>query len=75
MGVLSHLLVADPSEAEAVLASDDPSRTWAGFFYRGLDRIKLATLWAIAETGSASERLEQRLDEICTIPEGEQSVG
>jgi hypothetical protein len=45
MGILNHLLIALPSEADAVAACDDPSRTWDGFFFRGLDRIKLATLW------------------------------
>lgn len=39
---------------------------------RGLDRIKLATLWALVEAGSAEDTLEQRLDEIRTIPEGDQ---
>jgi hypothetical protein len=72
MGVLNHLLVADASEADAVAASDEPSQTWDGFFCRGLDRIKLATLWALVEAGSADDRLEQRLDEIRTIPEGDQ---
>jgi hypothetical protein len=71
MGVLNHLLVAYPSEAEAIAASDEPSQTWDGFFCRGLDRIKLATLWALVETGSADDRLEQRLDQIRTIPEGD----
>ena len=71
MGVLNHLLIAHPSEVDAVAASDEPSQTWDGFFCRGLDRIKLATLWALVETGSADDRLEQRLDQIRTIPEGD----
>ena len=71
MGVLNHLLIAHASEADAVAASDEPSRTWDGFFCRGLHRIKLATLWALVETGSVDDRLEQRLDQIRTIPEGD----
>jgi len=71
MGVLNHLLVADVSEAHAVAATDEPLQTWAGFFCRGLDRIKLATLWALVEGGSPDDRLEQRLDAIRTIPEGD----
>jgi len=71
MGVLNHLLVADASEADALLASDEPSKTWDGFFCRGLDRIKLATLWALVEAGSADNRLEQRLDAIRTISAGD----
>jgi hypothetical protein len=70
MGVLNHLLIANPSEAGAVAASDEPSQTWDGFFCRGLDRIKLATLWALVETGSPHHQLEQRLDQIRTIPHG-----
>lgn len=72
MGVLNQLLVADASEADAVAASDEPSQTWDGFFCRGLDRLKLATLWALVEAGSADDRFEQRLDEIRTIPKGDQ---
>lgn len=72
MGVLNHLLVANPSDAHAVAASDEPSLSWDGFFCRGLDRIKLATLWALVEAGTADDRFDQRLDEIRTIPEGDQ---
>ena len=31
MGVLSELIVADLDEAEAVAASDEPTRDWDGF--------------------------------------------
>lgn len=72
MGVLNHLLIADASEAGAAAASDEPSQTWDGFLCHGLDRIKLATLWALAEAGSSEDRFEQRLDSIQTIPEGDQ---
>jgi hypothetical protein len=71
MGVISTLLVARPNEAEAVLASDEPSRTWDGFSYRGLDRIKLATLWALVESNFDNDRLNDRLDQIRTIPQGD----
>src|SRR5579885_3546191 len=67
VGVSNHLLIADASPAGAVLASEEPSQSWNGFFCQGLDRIKLATLWALIETGSADDRLEQRLDAIQTI--------
>jgi hypothetical protein len=72
MGILNHLLVAHASEADAVAVSDEPSQTWDGFFCRGLDRIKLATLWALVESGSPDDRLEERLDQVRTIPEGDQ---
>jgi hypothetical protein len=72
MGILNHVLIAGPSEAEAVLASDEPSQTWDGFFFRGLDSIKLTTLWALVETGSADDRFQDRLDQIRTIDKGKQ---
>jgi len=72
MGVLNHLLVADAAEADAIAVSNEPSQNWDGFFCKGLDRIKLATLWALIEAGSADDKLEQRLVAIRTIPEGDQ---
>ncbi len=72
MGMVSQVLIASPSEADAVAASDEPSQTWDGFTYRGLDRIKLATLWALVESGSVNNRIDERLDQIRTIPEGDQ---
>jgi hypothetical protein len=72
MGVLNHLLVADACEADAVAAADESSQHWDGFFCRGLDRLKLTTLWALVEGSAADDRLEQRLDEIRTIPDGDQ---
>ena len=72
MGVLNYLLIGHASEADAIAASDEPSQTWDGFGFRGLDPIKLATLWALVETGSPDDRLEQRLDQVRTIPEGDQ---
>ncbi len=72
MGVIIHLLVADASEAESVAASDEPSQDWDGFTFRGLDRVKLVTLRALVEAGSADSRLEERLSAIRTIPEGDQ---
>ncbi|QVL29914.1 hypothetical protein KIH39_13650 [Telmatocola sphagniphila] len=55
-----------------VASSAEPETTWDSFFCRGLDRLKLATLWALAEAGSEDDRLEQRLDAIRTIPNGDQ---
>jgi hypothetical protein len=71
MGVLNHLLVAHASEADVAAGSDEPHLTWDGFFCRGLDRIKLATLWALVESGSADDHLGARLDQIRTTPEGD----
>lgn len=72
MGVINQLLIAHASEAEAALASDDPSRQWDGFYCQGLDNIKLITLWTLIETGSADDRFEERLDQVRTLSSGEQ---
>jgi hypothetical protein len=71
MGIVNILLVAHPREAVAVAESDEPSRKWDGLCYRGLDRIKLATLWALIEIGAADDKLGERLEQILTIPAGE----
>jgi hypothetical protein len=47
MGVLSELVVADESDAEAIAASDNPTRDWDGISWKTIDAIKLSTLWAI----------------------------
>jgi hypothetical protein len=71
MGITNILLVADSAEAAAVAQSEDPSQAWDGLSYRGLDRIELATLWALVESGSADDRFDERLEQIVTVPEGE----
>lgn len=72
MGVSNHLLTADSSEAEAIAGHDDPSRNWEGFYYQGLDSIKLAMLCALLESGSVEGQYEARMEAIRTIAAGEQ---
>jgi hypothetical protein len=72
MGVLSHLLIADVTEASTVASSDEPADTWRGFFCRGIDSIKLAALWAVVECGSADDRLDERLGAIRTLSNSDQ---
>jgi len=72
MGVLNYLMVADFADAEAIASSSDPPQKWDGFFCHGLDRIPLATLWALVDSGLADDGLEQRLDAIKTITKGDQ---
>ncbi|OAI53151.1 hypothetical protein AYO47_01010 [Planctomyces sp. SCGC AG-212-M04] len=67
MGVSSELVVADSAEAESVTDSDEPSGSWEGFAFAGLDRIKLTTLAAILEQGEAYESLDSRLDAISVV--------
>jgi hypothetical protein len=68
MGVLSELVAASESEAQAVLESDGPSQNWPGIVCKGLDQIKFASLWVIlsGETVRA-EGIVQRLNQIEVI--------
>jgi hypothetical protein len=67
MGVRSELVVAGASEADAIAAVDEPTSTWEGFSYTGLDVIKLMTLWALLESDSPNNRFEERLDSVNCI--------
>lgn len=71
MGVISCLLVADASEAQAVRDHDDPAQAWNGVVFRGLDRIKLVALWALVEGNSTEDRFEQRMEMVRTFPESD----
>lgn len=41
MGVLTDLVIADPSEAERIGSSDCPSKDFGGLDARGIDPVKL----------------------------------
>jgi hypothetical protein len=47
MGVLTDLVVADESEADAVAASGDPLQRWPGIDAKGIDQVTLGKLLAI----------------------------
>src|SRR5262245_34533187 len=49
MGVLSELIIADRSEAQAVAAAESPTQTWQGFGWKVLDPVNCGSLWAILE--------------------------
>jgi hypothetical protein len=46
-GVTTDLLVADPRDATAVAEATAPRARWAGIDARGVDQVKLGTLWAL----------------------------
>jgi hypothetical protein len=71
MGVQSELVIADRSEAEAVAVSDEPSRSWNGFAFGGLDHVQLIPLWALIESGSADNDLDARIDAVPVIPDSD----
>ena len=68
MGVLSELVAASKSEAQAILEADGASETWPGISCKSLDQIKFASLWVVlsGETVRA-ESLVQRLNQIEVI--------
>jgi hypothetical protein len=47
MGVLTDWVIANKSEAEAVGKSIVPIKKWPGIDAKGIDQVKLATLWGI----------------------------
>jgi hypothetical protein len=62
MGLMSHLLIADASDANAMAASDDPIADREGFSFQGLDNIWLCTLLSLLESGSADHDFDKYLD-------------
>ena len=71
MSVLAELVVADASEADAILASDQPTRDWEGFGFKGLDNVKLVQLWALMESGDPGDRFEERLKALTSRSKGD----
>jgi hypothetical protein len=46
-GVLTELVIADEGEARRVAEDAAPSRRWPGVDAKGLDQVKLSTLWSL----------------------------
>ena len=67
MSVIAQLVVADPSEAETVLKSDDPANSWPGFGYKGLDNVRPISLWSLIESTSPDDRFQDRLETVRVI--------
>ncbi len=67
MSVIAQLVVADPSEAETVLGSDDPTNSWAGVGYKGLDNVRPISLWSLIESTSPDDRFQDRLETVRVI--------
>ena len=51
MGIITDFLLAQPSDATAVLEEAAPAQRWRGFETKSIDPIKLSTLAAILEHG------------------------
>jgi hypothetical protein len=67
MSAIAQLVVANPSDAKVLLDSEDPLESWDGFTYTGLDRVRLITLWALAESASPDDQFDERLDAVRVI--------
>jgi hypothetical protein len=50
MGVLSDMVIADKSEAEAIGASSNPTAEWDGAAWKTIDPVKLGKLWSILKS-------------------------
>ena len=57
----------NPPTRRVLLDSEDPLESWDGFAYAGLDRVRLITLWALAESGSPDDQFDERLDAVRVI--------
>jgi hypothetical protein len=62
VGVTSQLVVADEGQATEVLRSDNPIAAWDGFTFRGLDDVRLITLWSLIDSGTTDDRISERSD-------------
>jgi hypothetical protein len=56
MSVLTDIIIADPNEAKAILESgSDQLIRWPRLEGKGVDAIKLGTLWAVLSGGSLDD--------------------
>ena len=67
MSAITQLVVAKPSDAKVLLDSENPLESCDGFAYPGLDRVRLITLWALAESDSPDDQFDERLDTVHVI--------
>ena len=61
MGVLSDFLVVDRSEAQRVCGSSCPSRDFAGLDAKGIDTVKLDSLYDIVVGGECDQSIHQSI--------------
>lgn len=71
MHMIHHLLIGTALDAQAILVSDDPSNERDGITVRGLDTIKLVTLWSLVEAGSPDDRFDERMDSVKVLSAGD----
>jgi hypothetical protein len=55
------------------LSSGDPTNSWDGFAFKGVDRVRLITLWSLIESRSPDDRFQDRSETVRVIQdEGDQ---
>ena len=67
MGVQCELIIADPSEAPSVVASDGPAQEWDGFTFNGLHSVQLCTLLSLLDSGDPLQQFDRYLDAIPVV--------
>ncbi len=68
MGVLTDVVIADEGEAEAVATERVPAKRWRGIDAKGIDQVKLATLWArLAQRGLDVESIVKLTTDFATL--------
>ena len=74
MGVETDFVLATPDQAEAVLASHNPSQDFGGVYAKGTDPISLSALLGVLTGDMGSDNFLDDYREVATEPSGEKSV-
>ncbi len=74
MGVETDFVLATPDQADAVLASHNPSQEFDGVYAKGTDPISLSSLLGVLTGDGGSDDFLEDYREIATEPSGEKSV-
>lgn len=74
MGVETDFVLATPNQAQAVLASANPSQEFDGVYAKGIDPISLEGLLSALTGESGSEGFFEDYREVATMDDGEKSI-
>ena len=74
MGVETDFVLATPDQAEAVLASHNPSHDFGGVYAKGTDPISLSALLGVLTGKCGSDDFLEDYREVATEPSGDKSV-
>lgn len=74
MSVETDFVLATPDQAEAVLASHNPSHDFGGVYAKGTDPISLSALLQVLTGNGGCDDFLEDYREVATDPSGEKSV-